>query len=60
MEYHLSPTKVQRYETKVAQCEERVRQAADEPQRALFDVLARYYGELATDCRQVIEKRITE
>ena len=59
MEYHLSPTKVQRYETKAAQCEDRVQQAADEPQRALFDVLARYYGD-ATDCRQVIEKRITE
>lgn len=36
---------MQRYETKAAQCEERVQQAADEPQRALFDVLARYYGE---------------
>ena len=50
-------TKVQKYETKANQCEERVRQAADSPQRAFFEVLARYYSELATDFRQVIGKR---
>jgi hypothetical protein len=48
-------TKVQKYETKAAQCEERVRQ--DGPQRAFYEVLAHYYGELVTDFRQVIEKR---
>jgi hypothetical protein len=50
-------TKVEKYETKAAQCEEWVRQATDAPQRAFYEVLARYYGELATDFRQVIEKR---
>ena len=50
-------TKVQKYETKAAQCEERVRQATDGPQRAFYEVLAHYYGEVATDFRQVIEKR---
>ncbi|SHL90612.1 hypothetical protein SAMN05444159_7152 [Bradyrhizobium lablabi] len=50
-------TKVEKYEIKAAQCEESARQATDSPQRALYEVLARYYGELATDFRQVIEKR---
>ena len=50
-------TKVQKYESKAAQCEKRVRQATDGPQRAFYEVLAHYYGEVATDFRQVIEKR---
>jgi hypothetical protein len=50
-------TKVEKYETKAAQCEEWVRQATDGPQRAFYEVLAHYYGELATNFRQVIEKR---
>ena len=50
-------TKVEKYETKAAQCEERARQATDGPQRAFYEVLARYYGELATDFRKIIEKR---
>jgi hypothetical protein len=50
-------TKVQKYETKAAQCEERVRQATDGPQRAFYEVLAHYYGKLATDFRQIMTKR---
>jgi hypothetical protein len=50
-------TKVEKYEAKAAQCEESARQATDGHQRALYEVLAHYYGELATDFRQVIEKR---
>src|SRR6266550_2190186 len=50
-------TKVEKYETKAAQCEESARQAPDEPQRAFYQELANYYGALATDFRQVIEKR---
>ena len=34
-------TKVEKYETKAAQCEESARQATDEPQRAFYQVLAR-------------------
>jgi hypothetical protein len=48
---------VEKYEIKAAQCEEWVRQATDAPQRAFYEVLARYYAELATDFRKVIEKR---
>jgi hypothetical protein len=50
-------TKVEKYETKAAQCEAWARQATEGPQRAFFQVLADYYGELATNFRQVIEKR---
>ena len=50
-------TKVEKYESKAARCEEWARQAAEGPQRAFYEVLARYYGGLATDFRQVIEKR---
>jgi hypothetical protein len=50
-------TKVEKYEIKAAQYEERVRQATDGPQQAFYQVLAHYYGELVTDFRQIIEKR---
>lgn len=50
-------TKVEKYETKAAQCEEWARQATEGPQRTFFEVLANYYGELATNFRQVMEKR---
>ena len=50
-------TKAAKYEAKATQCEDWARQAADGPQRTFFEVLAGYYGKLATDFRQVIEKR---
>ena len=50
-------TKVEKYETKAAQCKEWVRQATDAPQRALYEVLANYYAGLATDFQKVLEKR---
>jgi hypothetical protein len=50
-------TKVQVYETKAAKCEEQARLAKDGHQRAFYEVLANYYGVVATDFRHVIEKR---
>jgi hypothetical protein len=50
-------TKAEKYQTKAAQCEEWALQAPVGPQRDLYEVLARYYRELATNFRQVIEKR---
>jgi hypothetical protein len=50
-------TKVEKYAAKAAKCEEWALQATAGPQRAFYEVLARYYSELATDFRQVIEKR---
>ncbi len=49
--------KVEKYETKTAQCKEWARQAPDGAQRAFYEGLADYYGELAAEFRQVIEKR---
>jgi hypothetical protein len=51
--------KAEKYETKAAQCEECARKATDGPQRALYGVLAGYYGGLAIDFRQVIATRNT-
>ncbi len=50
-------TKAEKYASKAAQCEEQGRRAPNEPQRAFYEVLARYYGMLATDFRRVIEIR---
>jgi hypothetical protein len=50
-------TKAEKYKTKAARCEEWALQAPVGPQRDLYEVLAHYYGELATNFRQVIEKR---
>lgn len=50
-------TKIEKYESKVADFEQRGRQATDGPQRAFYEVLARYYSTLATDFRQIMEKR---
>ena len=50
-------TKVEKYEIKAALCEEWALRAPVGAQRDLYEVLARYYGELATNFRQVIEKR---
>src|SRR6266700_255152 len=50
-------TKAEKYKTKAAQCDEWALQAPVGAQRDLCEVLARYYGELATNFRQVIEKR---
>jgi hypothetical protein len=49
--------KVDKYESKAAKCKEWAQQVTDGPQRALYEVLAGYYDELATDFRQVIAKR---
>jgi hypothetical protein len=50
-------TKVEKYETRAADYEAQARQMADGPQRAFYEVLAGYYSSLATDFRQIMEKR---
>ncbi len=49
--------KVEKYEGKAAKCKEWARQAKGS-ERALYEVLAEYYGELASDFRQVLAKRV--
>lgn len=50
-------TKLEKYEHKAAECEKAAEEATNEPGRAFYRGLARYYSELATDFRQVIVKR---
>lgn len=52
-------TKVEKYEAKAVRCEEQAGQAADKAQKTFYEVLAGYYRSLATDFRQIIEKRKT-
>jgi hypothetical protein len=50
-------SRLDRYETKAAQCDEWARQAPEGPQRTFHEVLADYYREVAMDYRQVLAKR---
>ncbi len=49
--------KVERYEGRAAKCKEAALQAAEGAQRTMYEVLSAYYSGLASDFRQVIEKR---
>jgi hypothetical protein len=51
--------KAEKYESKAARCQETAQRAADGAQKALYEVLAGYYGGLATDFRQVLAKQVT-
>lgn len=50
-------TKAEKYEGKAAKCKEAALKAAEGAQRTMYEVLADYYGGLATDFRQALEKR---
>jgi len=50
-------TKVEKYEGRASRCEQQAREATDKGQQAFYEVLAGYYNSLATDFRQIIEKR---
>jgi hypothetical protein len=50
-------TKLEKYVSKAAQYEKAAQQAAEGPERAFYQGLARYCDELATNFRQVIAKR---
>jgi hypothetical protein len=50
-------TKAEKYEAKAAKCKEAAEKASKGAQRTLYEVLSGYYGGLATDFRQAIEKR---
>lgn len=49
--------KLEKYERKAALYEKSAQQATSEADRAFYQGLARYTGDLATKFRQVIEKR---
>jgi hypothetical protein len=50
-------TKVEKYESKTAECKELARQATDRYQRNFYEELAGYYGQVAADFRHVIAKQ---
>lgn len=50
-------TKLEKYETKAAHCEEAAQKAPGARERAMYEELFRYYNELATDFRNVIGKQ---
>jgi len=50
-------TKVEKFESKTAQCKEWARQATDHYQRNFYEELAGYYGQVAADFRHVIAKQ---
>jgi hypothetical protein len=49
--------KIEKCEAKAAKYREAGQKAAEGAQRNMYEVLATYYGNLATDFRQVVEKR---
>jgi hypothetical protein len=49
--------KMEKYEGKAAKYREAASKAAEGAQRSMLEVLANYYGGLATDFRQAAEKR---
>ena len=51
-------TKVEKYETKASRCEQQARAATDKAAKGFYEVLASYYGSLATDFRKILEKRL--
>lgn len=51
-------TKVEKYETRAARCEEQALAARDKAQQTFYEVLAGYYTSLAADFRKILEKRM--
>jgi hypothetical protein len=49
--------KIEKCEAKAAKYREAGQKVAEGAQRSMYEVLAGYYSNLATDFRQVIEKR---
>ena len=52
-------TKLEKYMARAAKCEEQAREADDETRQQFYQVLGRYFRNLANDFKQVIEKRNT-
>jgi hypothetical protein len=52
-------SKLEKYMARAAKCEEQAREATDPTRQDFYQVLARYFRNLADDFRQIIEKRKT-
>jgi hypothetical protein len=49
--------KLEKYESKAVQCRKAAQEAIGNSGREFYEGLARYYAQLATDFRQILEKR---
>jgi hypothetical protein len=49
--------KAEKYESKATKCKEAALATSEDAERIMYEVLAGYYDSLATDFRQVVEKR---
>lgn len=51
--------KLEKYMARAAKCEEQAREASDPTRQEFYEVLARYFRNLANDFKEIIEKRKT-
>lgn len=51
--------KLEKYTARAAKCEEQAREATDATRQDFYEVLARYFRNLANDFKVIIEKRKT-
>ena len=52
-------SKLEKYAARAAKCEEQAREATDATRQDFYEVLGRYFRNLANDFREIIEKRKT-
>jgi hypothetical protein len=52
-------SKLEKYAARAAKCEEQAREATDATRQDFYEVLARYFRNLADDFKKTIEKRKT-
>lgn len=52
-------SKLEKYMARAAKCEEQAREATDPTRQDFYEVLGRYFRNLANNFKQVIEKRKT-
>ncbi len=52
-------SKLEKYAARAAKCEEPAREATDATRQDFYEVLARYFRNLANDFKEIIEKRKT-
>ena len=51
--------KLEKYMARAAKCEEQAREATDATRQDFYQVLERYFRNLANDFKEIIEKRKT-
>lgn len=52
-------SKLEKYQARATKCEEQAREATDATRQDFYEVLARYFRNLANDFKEIIEKRKT-